>query len=87
MISRLCAKVMAVRMTEMGLSEGKSVLQRKPGGRRVPGSGACQAGLQIWPFPVSFDGFLCGQGSQPQERPASAWCPLSHKVTVYHLSQ
>lgn len=66
----------------MGLSEGKSVLQRKPGGRRVPGSGACQAGLQMWPFPVSLDDFLC-----LQERPASACCPLSHKVTVYHLSQ
>ena len=29
---------MAVRMTEMGVSEGKTVLQRKSGGRRDSGS-------------------------------------------------
>ena len=41
---------MAVRMTGMGVSEGKTVLQRKPGGKRNAGSVACQAGLQIWLF-------------------------------------
>ena len=63
--SRLCAKVMAVRMTEMGVSEGKTGLQRKSGGRIDPLSGACQARLQMWLFPVSLDGFLCCQSSHP----------------------
>lgn len=66
---RLCAKVMAVRMTNDGLSDA---LIRKSGGRRDPGSGACPAGLQNWLFPVSLDWLVHGTGSHPQDSAYSA---------------
>lgn len=83
MACRLCDQVTAVRMTEMCVSEAENILQRKQGERRDSGSMACQAGLQMWIFSVSLDGFPCCQDSRPQERPSSALFPLSHKDTMY----
>lgn len=64
-----CVKVMALRMTEMGVSGEETVLQNKPGRRNDPECVACQPGIQMWPYPVRLDEFLCCVGSHCQERP------------------
>lgn len=60
---------MALRMTEMAVSGEETVFKISQEGRKDPESVACQAGTQMWPFPVRLDEFHCCWGSHCQERP------------------